>query len=217
MATLNVELTATIASITVTPEATTLTSLGATQQFTAVARDASGAVIPGVPFTWSSSAQGVSTIDPASGLATAVGHGATTIVASAGSVSGSASLIVNLTASIKTIVVSPELATLTAIGATQQFTAVARDVSGAVLPGVQFQWSSSATDVATIDAVTGLAVAVCYGTTTVTATVGDEWGTATLDVVQVGSAVVGAPSRTRRPTGSRPSTGKAETTTVLCP
>ncbi len=182
VATLHVELTATIASITVTPETATLTSLGATTQFSAVAHDASGSVVPGVPFTWSSSAQGVATIDPATGLATAVAHGASTIVASAGSVSGSASLTVNLSSTIASIVVTPGTATLTSVGATQQFTAVARDANGVVVPVATFAWSSSAPEVALVNPTNGLATAIAHGSATISAAVGGVSGGAALHV-----------------------------------
>ncbi len=77
-----------ISTIDVTP-ATASKQVGQTQQFTAVAKDASGNVISGVTFTWSSSDPNIATVNN-SGLATAVAAGTATITATAGGKSGSA-------------------------------------------------------------------------------------------------------------------------------
>jgi hypothetical protein len=82
----------TINSIEVTP-ATASKQVGQTQQFTAVAKDASGNPISGVTFTWSSSNTSVATVNN-NGLATAVAVGSATITASAGGKSGTATLTV---------------------------------------------------------------------------------------------------------------------------
>ena len=83
------------ASIVVTPEVATLTSLGATQQYTATAIDANGNVLTGVVFQWASSNGAVASVN-GTGLATALGVGATAITASANGVTGVAVLSVSL-------------------------------------------------------------------------------------------------------------------------
>jgi uncharacterized protein YjdB len=124
--------TQTIGSIVVTPATVTLTALGATQQFSAVALDGVGTPLSVQPsFTWGSSDEAVATIDPSSGLATAVALGTTQITASAGGAAGTANL--SVTQPIGSIVVTPAAATLDAIGAQQQFTAVALDGIGTPL------------------------------------------------------------------------------------
>jgi hypothetical protein len=82
----------TIDSIVVAP-ATASKQVGQTQQFTAVAKDASGNTISDVTFTWSSDDTSVATVD-SSGLATAKAPGDATITASAGGKSGTATLTV---------------------------------------------------------------------------------------------------------------------------
>jgi DNA/RNA endonuclease G (NUC1) len=83
-----------VARIVVAP-ATATTTVGATQQFTATAFDASNNPIPGTTFTWSSSTIEVATVT-ASGLATGVTTGDATISAtSANGVTSSASLHVD--------------------------------------------------------------------------------------------------------------------------
>ncbi len=78
----------TAASVEVSAGNSTLSTLGATTLFTAVAKDASGTTIGGRTFDWSSSDEQVATIE-SSGMATAVCDGMTTITATTGSVSGS--------------------------------------------------------------------------------------------------------------------------------
>lgn len=60
-----------VTSVQVTPGTHTLTAIGATQQFQAVARDADGAALSGKSFTWASSSPPVATMN-ATGLATAM-------------------------------------------------------------------------------------------------------------------------------------------------
>ncbi len=83
-----------IASIEVTPGADTMTALGATVEFQAVAKDADGKTISGVTFSWSSSDELVVTVSQ-QGMAEAVANGAAQIRASAEEVTGTAQLTVN--------------------------------------------------------------------------------------------------------------------------
>ena len=80
------------ASIAVTPEAPTLVSLGDTASLSATVRNASGGTVS-TSVTWTSSATGVATVD-GEGRVVAVANGTATITASAGGVSGSASVTV---------------------------------------------------------------------------------------------------------------------------
>jgi hypothetical protein len=66
----------------VTPPAASIQA-GQTQQFTAVAADANGNVVPNVTITWNSSSSGVASII-GTGLATGQSGGTTTITASPG-------------------------------------------------------------------------------------------------------------------------------------
>jgi uncharacterized protein YjdB len=186
------EVTVTVATtVEVTPGTATLTALGATRQYAAVARDAGGNAIPGAAFTWTSSATAVATVDEATGVATATGNGSTTITATAGAVSGSASLVVDQV--VTAVEVSPATATLTALGATRQFTALARDANGHTVPGAIFTWSSMVPSVGTVDGATGVATATGNGATTITATAESVSGSASLVVDQVVTAVEMSP------------------------
>ncbi|HEX6557812.1 MAG TPA: lamin tail domain-containing protein, partial [Longimicrobiales bacterium] len=62
------------ASVTVTPATATIV-IGKSQLFTAIAQDAQNQPVPGTSFTWTSSAPSVVSVDPATGIATALQAG----------------------------------------------------------------------------------------------------------------------------------------------
>ena len=184
----NVVTTGPVATVTVAPVSATI-AIGATQQFTATAKDANGNVISGVSFTWNSSMASVATVNT-NGLAKGVGQGSANITATVSAVTGSAALTVNAvtTVPVATVTVAPVSATI-AIGATQQFTATAKDANGNVISGVSFTWNSSMASVATVNT-NGLAKGVGQGSANVTATVSAVTGSAALTVNAVsGNAI----------------------------
>ena len=89
----NVVTTGPVATVTVAPVSATI-AIGATQQFTATAKDANGNVISGVSFTWNSSMASVATVST-NGLAKGVGQGSANVTATVSAVTGSAALTVN--------------------------------------------------------------------------------------------------------------------------
>ncbi|UCC73204.1 MAG: Ig-like domain-containing protein [Gemmatimonadota bacterium] len=179
-----------VASIVVTPGTHTLTALGLTQQFSAVARDGQGNTMTGVTITWASTSPAVASVST-SGLATAEANGTTTIVASAGSVRGTASLTV--AQELAEVVVSADTDTLMALGLTLVCTAEARDPGGNPIAGKTFSWASSDTLVATVSA-GGNVAAVGNGTVTITATTDGVPGSIELVVEQRVSTVEVAPT-----------------------
>jgi hypothetical protein len=127
-----------LATITVTPNPVFM-AMGATQQFVAVGRDASGNVFIITP-VWSVVAGG-GTIN-AAGLFTAGAAAGTflnTVRATSGAIFGSATVTVNPALALTTITVSPNPGTMQT-GNTQTFTAVGRDQNGNIFPFVPF-WS----------------------------------------------------------------------------
>jgi uncharacterized protein YjdB len=167
-----------VATISVAPDGVTLTSLGDTRQYTAIARDAAGNVVPGVTFAWSSSAPQVAPVTQA-GLATAVANGTATITAEAGGARGSATLTVAQQAA--RVVVEPGTLSVE-VGGTGKLAARVLDANNNPVAGAAVAWSSSNTGVATVDAsgtVTGRAV----GAATITAASGGRSGTAQVSVV----------------------------------
>lgn len=180
-----------VATVTVTPELVTLEALGATAALSAVARDRHGAVVTPA-FTWTSSDPAVASVDAQSGVVTAVGNGTATVQAAAGAVHASSTIIAKQRVTMVTV--TPASATLTAFGATQPFTAEARDGNGAVVSGRSFTWSSAPPGVATVDPALGVATASANGTATVQATVNGVSGSAELTVVQRVARVVVTPA-----------------------
>jgi hypothetical protein len=167
-----------LATITVTPNPTTL-NVGLSGQFSAVGKDANGNVVPISP-VWSV-ANGGGTIGT-EGLFRAgatPGTYTNTVKATSGSISGTATVTVTAGA-LATIEVTPDPATL-AIGDTQQFTAVGKDVGGNVVP-INPTWATVAGG-GSVDLSTGLFTAgnsTGTYTNTVRASVGSVAGFATV-------------------------------------
>ncbi len=180
-ATVNVT-TGALASITVTPNPATV-QVNATQQFSAIGRDAGGNVVP-VTIAWAVVNSG-GTIDPNSGLFTAGAVAASytnTVRATSGSISGFATVNVTALPALATITVTPNPASMMT-GTTQQFVATGRDGNGNIFPIVPV-WSV-VNGGGAINGATGLftagAVAGTF-TNTVRATVGATFGLATVIV-----------------------------------
>lgn len=170
---------ASIQSITVTPANPTISN-GYTQQFTATGHlsDGTSFNIPN-QVAWSSGLTSVASINTA-GLATGVAIGSSTITATWGGKSGSATLTVS-PALLVSITVTPTNP-IVANNFTSQFRALStysdgtvQDITGGVV------WSSGTTSIATINAA-GLATGVAVGSSAITATSGSIFGSTTLTV-----------------------------------
>jgi hypothetical protein len=173
----------TLTSITVAPATPTIQTgtTGNTQQMTAVGTFDDGSH-GNPPVSWNSSEPGTATIS-ASGLATAVDLGTTSITATSTqipSITGSTMLTVTV-GCIQSIAVTPTSPSIPNPG-TQQFTATATTCNGSFDITSVAKWVSSNTNVATIDS-TGLATAVNAGTTNITASSGNT--TSPVDVLTV--------------------------------
>lgn len=142
-----------------------------------------------VPFdaqvSWTSSTPGVATVDGA-GLVTAKAVGTTSITATSGAISASASIRVLATPPLSSIAVTPSTSALT-VGGTVDLSATATFGDGSTIPNydAQVTWGSTASAVASVDA-NGLVTAVGAGAATITATKGLIQGTATITVTSPG-------------------------------
>jgi len=171
-------------------------AVGATATFSASARDASGGVIPGIPFVWSSSAPTVAEVDPSSGLVTARGTGAVTIRATAQGVTGSRQLQV-IPPPVAQVEVTPTTLTLPR-GSETTLAVTLRDDRGETLFGRGLTFTSSSPIIASVTSdgrVRGLRV----GTATITVVSESRQASALITVIpgdepQVMS-VTGAPMR----------------------
>ena len=173
-----------VATVMVSPMEASIEE-GQTQQFEAMAATADGLVIPDVEFTWTSSDDGVATVDQ-SGLALGVGAGEVSITVTADDISGTAMLTVTeppppppMVASVS---VTPPTASIEE-GQTQQFEAIAATEDGMAIPDVEFTWTSSDDNVATVSSM-GLATGVIAGEVMITATVGEVSDSAMLTVTE---------------------------------
>lgn len=93
-----------VATITIAPATATI-AVNGTQQYTAVAKDASGNTVSGVTYTWTSSSPAVATIN-ANGMATGVAAGTTTITASVTYSGGIYGMGVTITSNAATLTVT---------------------------------------------------------------------------------------------------------------
>ena len=165
------------ATVTVAPDTVSFMALGDTARLSAEVLDQFGRTLPGAAVSWTSADASVAAVD-STGLVTAAGAGATTVTATADSVSGSAAVTVMQSAG--SVVVSPPSATV-APGDTVRLSAEALDANGHPVAGAEFAWSSSDASVATVDG-SGLVTGVAEGSATVRAVAGDARGTAEITV-----------------------------------
>lgn len=122
-----------LATIVLTPSPAEV-AVGATQQFTAVGKDANSNVVEIPTPVWSVDASG-GTINASTGLFTAgtlAGTFTNTVKVTSGDISATSSVTVT-PGPLFNLVITPSSPTL-AIGATQQFTVVGTDVSGNAVP-----------------------------------------------------------------------------------
>ena len=169
-----------------TPDTVALTALGDTVRLVAVVLDALGRLLEDAPVSWATSDGTVASVDDA-GLVSAQGVGSTRVTAAAGTVSRSAAVLVSQ--SVGSVVVSPASASIPP-GGTLRLTAAAFDANGHTVP-VEFSWSSSNTNVATVDGM-GVVQAVGDGVATITGRSGDGAGTSQVSVGNSDHAVLKA-------------------------
>lgn len=165
------------ASVAIIP-ATAQVYIGAAATLAAEVRDQMGAVISGAAVTWSSSEPEFATVS-SNGTVTGVALGTTTIRATSGGVSGTASVTVQ-NVPVASVSVAPTSASVQ-VGATVTLAATARDAAGNVLANRAASWSTSNTAVATVSA-TGVVQGITTGSVTVTATVEGKSAQATVTV-----------------------------------
>jgi outer membrane protein assembly factor BamB len=168
-----------VAIVLISADADTAAALGRTVQFVAVVRDAAGNDLAGKSISWTSTSPAVATVNPATGLATAIGNGSTSILATVEGVTGARALVV--AQGVATVTVTPGTWSMNA-GTTCRFTATAKDGNGHTVADAKFLWVSSNTNIAVVDS-TGLARGVGRGGVVITAAARGQPGIALLSVV----------------------------------
>ncbi|HEY0928588.1 MAG TPA: Ig-like domain-containing protein [Gemmatimonas sp.] len=148
-----------VASVAITPTTASVV-VGATTTLTAVARDAQNNTLTGRTITYASSAATIATVS-ATGVVTGVAAGSATITATSEGKNATAEITVT-PVPVASISITPTSDTLVA-GDTATFVAAVRDAQNNVLTGRLINFTSSATNIATVSA-NGLVTAVAAGT-----------------------------------------------------
>jgi uncharacterized protein YjdB len=174
-----------VVNVGVSPS-TAAIEIGATVSLSGAPHDAIGSLLNSI-ISWTSTNAAVATVS-STGVVTGVSAGTVTILATAGGISGSATITVNAAqpaqpappAAVASISISPTSLSLVT-GAAGQLSATPRDASGNVLTGNTVVWSSSNVAIAAVTS-SGSVAAVSAGTATITATSGGVSGTVTVVV-----------------------------------
>jgi hypothetical protein len=153
--------------------------VGETATLSLTALDAAGKPVRGGQVTWSSSEPAVASVDP-SGRIRAYSAGSTLIIARSGSESAIGSLKV-LPAAVASVRVDGSRALK--VGDTLGLGAQALDPRGVALSDRPIRWTSSNTEVAPIDSVSGIIVARAAGTAEITATSEGKAGTTRITIL----------------------------------
>lgn len=173
-----------VASVSVTPGSAALT-VGQSASLSTVATDANGNVLSGRQITWSSSNSAVATVS-ALGLVNATGAGSSTITASVGGKSGTATIVVQpaTPAAVASVRVAPSTLSLHH-NQTATLTAQALDAGGNVLTGRTITWTTSDSGKITLTPTGSTTLLLAHthnGTVTITATCSGIDGTASVTV-----------------------------------
>ena len=172
-------------TVDLTPDSLRLTYLGDTASFTGVVRDAAGAAIPGASITWTSSDDGVATVDTA-GNVVAVGDGAATVTANAGGARASGTVVVArepVSASIE-----PDPVVFHSTYQVLPVQATVLDAGGSPMDAPATAWTTADPTIAGIDHPSAV-VSRRPGTTTVTASFGGLSATAQVIVDPVPAGI----------------------------
>ncbi len=173
------------ASLTLAPEALTMTAVGETSTLRARVLDMHGQVVSRAPVMWGARDSFVASVD-AGGLVTAVGHGTTQVTAALGRLADHATVTVAQQA--VRLHLSPAADTLRTHGDTLRLTADGADANGHPIPPHAFLWSTSNTSVIAVDTA-GLVTATGNGTAFVSVTSGDMSATVEVTVYDLRAAV----------------------------
>jgi len=184
-------------------------AVGSSTTASAAGIDQNGASIGTGTVTWSSGTPSVATVS-AAGLVAGVTAGQASIIATAGTKQGQATVTIT-PPPVATVTVAPSSASIP-VGGTQQLTATTLDASGATLTGRAITWASSDTTKATVSG-TGLVTAKAVGSASVTATSEGKSGSATVSVIApapVATVTVAPATATVAPGGTATLTATAK-------
>jgi len=171
------------ASISLTPETLTFSSLGETQQLSWSVLDEAGSPM-NVPVNWDSFNTSVATVSTG-GVARAIRDGTATITVSSGDFTDSMEVTVEQMAAA--LVVLPASMSLMAT-LTDRISVHVEDARGNVMNNSTIMWESDDPAVATVDPATGVITGVTVGTAMITATSGTAASDVALAVIPFATA-----------------------------
>ena len=177
--TVNVTVLQSVVRISIVPETVMLHAIGQTVQLSATVLDQNGHAITGASVNWESENVSVATVSD-KGLVTAMNSGQAMITAMSGEAAASVVATVSLT--VVRVEVEPASASLMSAGETVQLSATVYDRNDTVIPGAAVTWSSSDPSVASVSA-SGLVTAILNGEVQITASSGEQSGSARIEVV----------------------------------
>jgi serine/threonine protein kinase/uncharacterized protein YjdB len=184
--------TATPARVAITSRPTRALRPDSALQLVAEVRDAGGRLMPGAAVAWSSGDSAVARVERSSGQVRGVRPGRVQIVATHGSGRDSVVITVRRRGARVPAVSSIAIAPLPPLRAGDEATlgAVVLGAKGDTLQGAEVTWSSSNPEVATVEALTGVARGLEPGTTQIVARSGNDTSLAELTVVPGGAAAL---------------------------
>ena len=170
-----------VASLVLTPDSSTVTTLGDSTTFTATCRDATPVVVPCTGITFLSLSPAIANVS-AAGTAKALAPGRALIIAQSGNFADTSAFIVN---TVSAIVITPADTIATAVGDTVRLSAAAVRFLGGSTPlaNSSVVWQTLTPAVALVDT-GGRVRVVAPGVATIQATNSGVSGTTTVRVVQ---------------------------------
>jgi uncharacterized protein YjdB len=184
--------TATPGRVAITSRPTRALRPDSALQLVAEVRDAGGRLMPGATVAWSSGDSAVARVERSSGQVRGGRPGRVQIVATHGSARDSVVITVRRRGARVPAVSSIAIAPLPPLRAGDEATlgAVVLGAKGDTLQGAEVTWSSSNPEVATVEALTGVARGLEPGTTQIVARSGNDTSLAELTVVPGGAAAL---------------------------
>lgn len=169
-----------VTTVEVTPSAFTL-NVGQQLQFTATAKNASGATVAGKTTTWTSSDPSKATVST-TGVVTGISAGAALITANVSGVTMTSAVAV-VAIPVSTVILTPSSSTIY-VGQTTTPRLELRGPNGELLTNRYVEWTSSNTSVATVTQL-GTITAIAPGTSTIRVTSENKSANYTLTVITV--------------------------------
>ncbi len=129
----------------------TLTSIDDTVTLAAQAKDAINAPVVGITIAWTSSNPAAATVNPTTGLVTAVANGTTSVIAAAQGERAADTVAVTVAQVATALSITPSTITFNRIGDTLSTTVTASDARGHAVGSAAITWATRNPAVATVD------------------------------------------------------------------